>query len=129
MNFLLLKYVHILSVAVSFALLFIRGIWLLQFYPPAQEKWVKALPHIVDTLLVISALGMLYTYPPSGQGEWMTAKITLILVYLGVLVYLLKFARNFLQRLLAWVLASALFLFITSIAVLHHPQGAWLLLK
>ena len=126
-NFLLLKYLHILSVAASFALLFIRGIWLLQSYPPAQERWVKVLPHVIDTILLLSALGMLYVHSASGNGEWMTVKLALIAFYVAALVYLMRFARNTLQKLAAWILASLMFLFITSVSVLHHPSGILLL--
>ena len=71
MNFLLLKYIHIVAVASSFALLFIRGIWLLRAYPPAQESWVRVLPHAVDGVLLVSALGMLWVYPAAFKGDWL----------------------------------------------------------
>jgi len=129
MNFLLLKYIHILSIAASFALLFIRGVWLLQSYPPAQERWVKILPHIVDAVLLLSALGMLYVHAASGKGDWMSAKLVLIVIYVTALVFLAKIARNLVQKLAAWLVASLVFLFITSISVLHDPRGILMLLR
>ena len=129
MNYLLLKYIHILSIAASFALLFIRGVWLLQSYPPAQERWVKILPHIVDAVLLLSAMGMLYVHAAAGKGDWMSVKLGCIVVYAAALVFLTKFARNLVQKLAAWLTASLVFLFITSVSVLHNPQGILLLLR
>jgi uncharacterized membrane protein SirB2 len=123
MNFLLLKYIHILSIAASFALLFIRGVWLLQSYPPAQERWVRILPHIVDSVLLLSALGMLHVHAAAGSGDWMSVKLGLIAIYAAALVYLAKLARNLLQKSAAWFLASLTFLFIASVSVLHDPRG------
>ena len=123
-NFLLLKYIHILCVAASFALFFIRGIWVMQSYPPAQERWVKVLPHIVDGLLIVSALGMLYMAPATTDyKEWMTVKLVLIGVYAFLVFFVGRMAKNRLQRFAAWLAALLVFLFITSIAVLHNPKG------
>ena len=124
MNFLLLKYIHILSVAASFALFFIRGIWLMQSYPPAQERWVKILPHVVDGLLVASALGMLAMVPATADYKaWMTIKLVLIGVYVFLVVFVIRLARARWQRFAAWLLALLVFLFVTSIAVLRNPMG------
>jgi uncharacterized membrane protein SirB2 len=128
MSFLLLKYIHIFSVAASFALLFIRGIWLLQSYPPAPEKWVKILPHAIDGLLVLTALGMIYVHPPVAGGEWLSYKIGWILVYVALVVYVSRFANRMFLRLAGWLTALLVFLFITSVAVLHNPKGILMLL-
>lgn len=124
MNFLLLKYIHILCVAVSFALFFIRGLWVMQSYPPAQERWVRILPHVVDGLLILSALGMLYMAPAtSGYKDWMTIKLLLVGVYVFLVVFVVRLAKARWQRFAAWLLALLVFLFVTSIAVLRNPMG------
>ena len=128
MSFLLLKYIHIFSVAASFALLFIRGVWLMQSYPPAPEKWVKVLPHVIDGLLIVTALGMIYAHPPVMGGEWMAHKIGWILLYVALAVYVSRFARLMAVRLLGWLTALLVFLYITSIAVMHNPIGIFVLL-
>jgi len=40
-NYVLLKYVHIGSVAISYTLFFLRGIWVLRGSPIMQQRWVK----------------------------------------------------------------------------------------
>ena len=123
MNFLLLKYIHIVAVASSFALLFIRGIWLLRAYPPAQESWVRVLPHAVDGVLLVSALGMLWVYPAAFKGDWLLVKLLLIFVYVPLTIFVARSAKGAGLRLAAWAVALLLFLLVTSIAVLHNPLG------
>jgi len=124
MNFLLLKYIHILAVAASFALFFIRGVWLLQSYPPAPERWVRILPHVVDGLLVASALGMLAMAPATADYKgWMPVKLALIGLYVFLVVFVIRLAKAKWQRFAAWLLALMVFLFVTSIAVLRNPMG------
>lgn len=124
MTYLILKYIHILCVAASFALFFIRGIWVVRAYPSAQEPWAKAIPHAIDGLLVASAMGMLYvSFSTAWGGSWMIAKLVLVAVYVALVTYVLRVAKSKLGRIAFWTLALLLFLFITSIAVLHQPLG------
>ena len=124
MTYLILKYIHILCVAASFALFFIRGIWVIRAYPSAQEPWAKAFPHFIDALLVASAIGMLYvSFSTAWGGSWMIVKLVLVLIYAVLVSYVLHVAKTKLSRIAFWSIALLLFLVITSIAVLHHPLG------
>lgn len=129
MNYLTLKYLHIICVAGSFSLFFIRGIWLLRSYPHAQEPWIKALPHVVDSLLVASAIGMLIMAPKGiWDGNWMLVKVVLVIVYAMMSVLVLRLAKSKTQRVLLWITALLVFLFATTVSVLHHPLGILLVL-
>jgi len=129
MNYLTLKYLHIICVAGSFSLFFIRGIWLLRSYPHAQEPWIRALPHVIDTLLVASAIGMLALAPKGiWDGDWMLIKVVLVVVYAVMSVLLLRLAKSKIQKILLWVAALLVFLFATTVSVLHHPLGIFLVL-
>ena len=124
MSFLLIKYVHITSVAASFALFFVRGFWVMRSYPQPQEPWVRILPHLVDGLLVASAIGVFILSPQKGwPGDWLTVKLALIVLYVGMAQYLFHVARAIVIKALVWLLALLVFLFVTTIAVLHDPRG------
>jgi uncharacterized membrane protein SirB2 len=124
MSLLFLKYLHVVAVATTFALFFVRGLWLMQSYPESQEKWVRALPHIVDGVLVLSALGILITSPLKGwPGEWLTLKLLLAVVYFALVLLLFRWARTLTTKILIWLPTLVLFLYITTVAVLHHPRG------
>jgi uncharacterized membrane protein SirB2 len=128
MNYVLLKYVHIFCVAASFALFFVRGLWTLQTYPPAPEAWVRMLPHAVDGLLLVSAIGMIVTATQFDWSTWLQVKLVLVVVFvvMGVLVFRSSTRRP--VKAIAWLLGLLLFLFITTVALLHQPLGILTLL-
>ncbi len=124
MNVQLVKFVHIVAVSVSFALFFVRGLWVLRSYPSPQEQWVRYLPSTVDTIIVASALFVLWSKRSQGwPGDWLSIKLMLLAVYLGLAIAGLNLSRELWAKLLAWVAALLLFLFITTIAVLHDSRG------
>jgi uncharacterized membrane protein SirB2 len=121
-----LKYVHIVAVAVAFALFFVRGLWVMRSYPPPQEPWVRRLPYVVDSVLVISALLVLWEKQKLGwPGDWFSVKLLCIAAYAILALAVLKFARGLGTKILAWIGAMGIFLFITTVAVLRHPLGVF----
>lgn len=129
MTMLLVKYIHIVAVATTFALFFVRGLWVLRAYPTPQEGWVLYLPYVVDAVLLASALALLWGTRSMGwPGSWMTVKLTSIALYAILAIAVLRFARGFRIRILTWIAALTLFLFVTTVAVLHHPLGIFSLL-
>ena len=52
--------------------------------PHLQQRWVKIVPHLVDTLLLASAVAlavMSHQYPLANG--WLTAKVAGLLIYIG----------------------------------------------
>lgn len=124
MNIFLLKYVHIVSVAVSFALFFVRGLWVIRSYPQSQEQWVRALPYVVDAALVASALAVMAISPQKGwPGDWLSVKLVLIVIYAALALYLFRWARGLASKVVVWFAALIVFLFVTTISVLRDPLG------
>jgi uncharacterized membrane protein SirB2 len=123
MGYLVFKYLHIFCAAASFALLFVRGFWILSVYPPAPERWVRVLPHVVDGLLILSAVAMLTIGPRLGWPAWLQVKLLLVLVYLGLAGFVFRLGSNRLQKGFGWLLVLVVFLYITTVAVIKHPLG------
>jgi len=120
MSFLLLKTLHISCVIVSYTLFFLRGIWSLKDAAIMRQRWVKIVPHIVDTLLLSSALALAYLigqYP--FVNGWLTAKVLALLLYIVLGSVALKHGRNKTVRLLAWLAAQAVFAYIVLVAINH----------
>ena len=81
-SYLILKHIHITAVVLSGLFFLLRGGWLLQHSPQLKAKWVKISPHVIDTILLFSAIAMLVV---SGQfPAWVHVKMTLLLVYIGL---------------------------------------------
>jgi uncharacterized membrane protein SirB2 len=118
----LLKLIHISCAALSISGFFYRG--LLKFYAPQrlQRKWLKITPHIVDTLLLASAImlmvqGSLY---PTTQ-PWVLTKLILLIVYIGLGLMTLRFAKTRRMVLLSFVLAVLCFGYIVAVALTRQP--------
>ena len=51
-----LKLLHLTTVALSLFLFLLRGVWMLRDSPLLAARWVRIVPHAVDTVLLGSAL-------------------------------------------------------------------------
>jgi uncharacterized membrane protein SirB2 len=122
MSFLLLKTIHISSVAGSYLLFFLRGIWSLNGSAIMSQRWIKIVPHVVDTLLIFSAFALAFSirqYP--FVDAWLTAKIIALLLYIGLGFVALRYGRSKTVRLSAWIMAQLVFTYIVLVAINHNP--------
>ena len=122
MDYLTIKAVHVGSVMTSYGLFFIRGIWMMRDSPLLQARWVKIVPHVVDTVLLASAIAlvmMLRQYPL--QAGWLTAKVTGLVVYIALGTIAIKRGRSKRGRVGAWIAAQAVFLYIVLVALTKNP--------
>lgn len=124
-----IRLVHIWSVIFSGTIFFLRGIALLageERLPAriAMSMPVKLASYTVDTVLLTAAL-MLMTivqqYP--FIDHWLTVKVTLLFVYVGLGVAAFRFARTTAERAGLWAAALLVFLYIVSVARAHDPAG------
>ncbi len=122
MNFYLLKTIHVSCAATSITLFFLRGIWSFNGSAIMRQRWVKVVPHVVDTLLLASAFGMAYIISqyPLVNG-WLTAKLFALLLYITLGSVALKYGKSKRVRVSAWLGAHAVFAYIVLVAVTHNP--------
>jgi len=122
MDYLSLKHFHMGCAALSGSLFLLRGVWMLRASSMLQRRWVRVAPHIVDTLLLASAIGLAawsHQYP--GQQPWLSAKVGALLGYIVLGSFALKRGRTKGQRQAAFAAALALFAYIVSVAVTKRP--------
>lgn len=115
-----LKLVHISAVALSGAGMLFRGIAVQLDWPVMQQKWTRIAPHIVDTVLLASAIGLclqLSWYPI--QQAWLSAKVVALLAYIVLGTYAIKRGKNKAQKRLFLILALLCFSYIVGVALNH----------
>ncbi len=118
----LLKTVHVSCAALSYILFFLRGIWSLNGSTIMSQRWIKIVPHVVDTLLIVSAITLAFSirqYP--FVDAWLTAKVIALLLYIGLGFVALRYGRSKTVRLSAWVMAQLVFTYIVLVAISHNP--------
>lgn len=122
--YLPVRQVHVASVHLSIALFLLRG-GLMWMGSPWLGHWtLRILPHLVDTVLLTSALMLMHFIHqyPFVQG-WLTVKVVLLVVYIALGFVALKPGRAVLVRRAAFIAAALVFGFIYSVARAHHPLG------
>lgn len=108
--------------AASGSLFLLRGVWMLRASPLLQQRWVKVAPHLVDTALLASAVGLAVwsAQYPFVQG-WLTAKVIALVGYIVLGTIALKRGRTPAIRAGAFIGALALFGYIVAVAVTKQP--------
>lgn len=122
MDYLTLKAVHIGCVITSYALFVLRGVWMLARPEWLRQRWVRIVPHVVDTALLGSAVAMalmIRQYP--FVAGWLTAKLLALLLYIVLGSIALKRGRTRKQRAAAWLAAQAVFFYIVAVALTRNP--------
>ena len=122
MDYLTLKTIHVASIATSYALFLLRGIWMVRGSALLQRRWVRIVPHVVDTVLLASAIALTITigqYPLAN--DWLTAKVAGLLLYIVLGTVALRRGRTRRTRVVAWVAAQTVFFYIVAVAITRRP--------
>ena len=116
---LLLKHLHITCVILTGISFFSRG--LLRFYWPSvlDQRWIRITPHLIDTLLLISAIG-LAKYWLHAQQPWLIAKIFALIGY--ILLGHRALNRQLAAKDSALAFAGALLIFFYMVSVAHSKS-------
>ena len=115
------KHLHLTFVALSLALLFIRFFWMVRGSDMLEKRWVKITPHIIDTLLLLSAAALcvlISQYP--FVNDWLTEKVVAVVAYIVMGVMCFK-GRTMLMRWVALVGALGWIALIGRLAITKQP--------
>ena len=126
--FELLKTVHVSCALVSIAGFTLRGYWMIIDDPLLRSRLTRVLPHLLDTLLLASAIGMLLLWQANPLAiDWLSAKLVALLVYIGLGMVAFRFGRSRRARILAYALALLTAGYIVTVAYTKSPLGMLLL--
>jgi len=118
-----IKIIHITTAVLSFCGFVLRGVWMMQSSLRLQSIGVKIVPHINDTILLVSAIVLMVLslqYPISTA--WINAKLIALLVYIILGTIALKRGKTIATRIIAWVLAILVFIYILGVANSKKPM-------
>lgn len=121
--YLVVKQIHVACVALSLAGFIARGALMISASPLLQSRFVRVAPHVVDTLLLASAIwlaGLLHQYP--FVHGWLTAKLLGLLAYIGFGTMALKRGRTLRERVAYFVLALCAAAYIVAVAITRDPS-------
>ncbi|HKI63565.1 MAG TPA: SirB2 family protein [Burkholderiales bacterium] len=127
--FLWIKSIHVGSVGLSIAGFIARGALMLRDSPLLRARFVRVAPHVVDTVLLASAVWLawlMHVYP--FVDGWITAKVLGLLAYIALGTIALKRGRTPRVRVAAFAAALVTVAYIVWVAVTHDPRGPLALL-
>ena len=122
MSYAALKMIHVTSVAISYLLFSLRSVWMMQGSAALQQRWVKITPHVVDTMLLTSAIALaIMIHQNPIHNSWLSAKVVGLLLYIGFGMMALRFGKTRKARIFAWIAAQIVFFYIVLVAVTKNP--------
>ena len=117
-GYLALKHLHISMVVLSGSLFLTRGMLMLADSPRLRERWARVLPHVIDTLLLASAIGLaVWSRQIPFVQPWLGAKVVALLVYIGLGTIAIKRGSTKAIRSVALLLALLCFGYIVAVAL------------
>lgn len=94
-DYLLVKELHIATAVISIGFFLLRAAWMLAESPLLERRWVRVLPHVNDSLLLVFALIMVFASKQYPFVEpWLTAKVLALLAYIVTGAMALRYGRT-----------------------------------
>ncbi|TDO15244.1 putative membrane protein SirB2 [Halomonas ventosae] len=125
-HYVLIKQLHVTAASLSILFFMLRAWWSVREIPLLQRRWVKVLPHLIDSTLLalgVTLMVMLSLWPH--QHPWLAAKLIALLAYIGLGTVAIKRGRTPRARAIAALAAVLTFAYMLGAAI-RHSALSWL---
>ena len=122
-SYAFVKQVHVAMVMLTIVLFVVRAAWRLHSPRQLQQRWVKIVPHLVDTVLLLSGVWLAWQVGAAGVRGWLGAKLVALVFYIAFGVIALRTARTRGLQIAAMLGAILMFAYIVSVALTKSPLG------
>jgi uncharacterized membrane protein SirB2 len=112
------KQLHVAAVVASWALFFLRGVWMIADSPRLKARWVRVVPHVNDTVLLLAGV---YLATLVGLQPWIVAKLVALVAYILIGMVAITRGKTKAVRIAAWIAAQCVFLYIVAVALRKNP--------
>ncbi len=124
--YLTAKTIHIAAAILTISGFMLRGAWMLGQSPLLERKLVRILPHVIDTVFLLSGVWLIWLLRlPVLQQPWLLGKLIALVAYVGLGMIALRRGRTRRTRATAFVLALLTFAYIIGVA-LTKSVASWL---
>jgi len=121
-----LKLVHVGTAILTISGFVLRGYWMFSGSPNLQLKVVRVLPHIVDTVFLVTGIVLIVILNlPVMSQAWLLMKFAALVAYIVLGTIALGRGKSMRSRTIAFVLALATFAYIAGVA-LSKSTASWL---
>ena len=124
LQYLIAHHTHVTFVTISIVLFVLRGALMLAGSTWLQSPVLRVTPHVVDTMLLASALWLVSVlHLPFFQVPWLMAKVAGLIAYIVLGSLALRPGRSKPVRVAAFFAALVTVGWIVSVAIRHDPLG------
>ena len=124
----LLKILHLCMAVLTISGFIVRGAWMLSGSVNLDCKLVRILPHIIDTVFLLSGIGLIVLLQlPIIGSPWLIAKLTALIVYIMLGTIALRRGKTMRVKAIAFILALLTFTYIVGVA-LSKSVWSWMAL-
>ena len=116
----MLKSFHITLAYLTVIGFVVRGLWAIVDSPMREQKWVRVLPHIIDTALLSIGVVMVFSIGASFTDGWLAAKMLALLGYIGFGILTMR-AKSRGLKMAGFLLALASVGYLFAVAFSRSP--------
>ena len=121
-----LKMVHVAAAILTISGFALRGFWMLTESPNLNLRAVKIVPHVVDSVFLLSGIGLIWLlHLPVLSQPWLMAKLIALVAYVLLGTVALRRGKTKRARTIAFVFAICTFAYIAGTAM-TKSMGSWL---
>jgi uncharacterized membrane protein SirB2 len=118
---IILKYIHVICAVLSITGFCARSFLKFNNSTLLSQRWLRIAPHIVDTLLLLSAVLLVYVLQLHPlQQPWLQAKLIALLGYIFLGLVSLRIAKTAPMRIGSFIAAILVFVYIVAVAHTHQ---------
>ncbi len=119
MSYIAFKHLHTTLATLTLLVFLLRGAWAMMGSAMLDKKWAKITPHVIYTLLLISAFGVAWLgwgYPQVMHG-WITAKLIGLVAFIAAGVMAFRPSGGKRLRLDMFALALVIYGYLVAVAL------------
>jgi uncharacterized membrane protein SirB2 len=117
-HYLLIKQLHIMTVVLSITLFTLRFLVLIRSPAWQPRRWLKVLPHVNDSLLLIFAILLCIIIQQAPLiSPWLTEKVAAVILYILAGMFALKWSKTRLSKIIWFMIAIFMFAYAANIAI------------
>jgi uncharacterized membrane protein SirB2 len=116
------KSVHVGAVALTASLFILRCGWMIWSPARLTARWVRIVPHVIDTVLLLSGGWLAWRIGAAGVDGWLSAKLVGLAAYIAIGMVALRRGRTLAVRIGAALAALLVLGYIVSVAL---SKSAW----
>jgi len=114
-------HIHVAAVVISLAFFSFRFALTLKGSNILQQKWLKITPHVVDTILLATAIWLLTLSSMVEIDGWVASKVIGVIMYIVSGFFALKWATTNRSRIIGFVCAVIWLMLTASVAFSKQP--------